>query len=538
MDDSITQLKRRGLINDLQKRDIIIQEEESVDVYNSREIGFLFRVHPNYCARDKIIEEFQDYIAGEIEEHVSMRLKLVNRYFGNKKEGAVKTQYLAIYVDTNYAARVAKLIGRGLERGELLGRWGKVRLLPTSPSLHAKYDKEKFYKILQIHNMMISSTKKITIKNMWVADTVLPYNEGLLEALGLEKNVQYTLRELIINAAILNDYNRNDFFFSGYNAYLVTNQENYTEICTFIDRFIQLCEEYYGETEFATLLRSKDPQEARFRPQRSERPVYTSQAGVDELISNIGPKVRLLKQNTEAKKTYTNVRQGNPKGRNWAMVVSTSPQQSQTSPITLTTGETKSRFENIERKLNELTNLYKKEKNDNDDKMKKITDDINMMKTDIRNTYETQQQNTRSIESLIKVMEEQKHEMDDLNSMFRSMIQKLVYNKEPEQEEKNTIDGEYNSMGSYCIDVAMTNQETSTVSSQSGGKSKRGIDETRAFETDEPPPTRRLTSTQSSKNLLKIQKLKLLTQPETQLTHKKKESSHSDHLTKGGQKSP
>ena len=60
MDNSITQLKREGLIDVLRQRDMIVQEEESVEVYDSREIGFLFRVHPNYCAREKIIEEFQD----------------------------------------------------------------------------------------------------------------------------------------------------------------------------------------------------------------------------------------------------------------------------------------------------------------------------------------------------------------------------------------------------------------------------------------------------------------------------------------------
>ena len=380
---------------------------------------------------------------------------------------------------------------------------------------------------------------------MWVADSILPHNEGLLQALRVDTHREYTLRELILEAAERNEYRIKDFFFSGYHAYLVTDQDDYTEVCDFIDEFIKFCEGYYGAIEFATMLRSKSPEEQRFRPQRYERPLYVSKEGVDELINDVGPKVRLLDRNKSAKKTYTNVGNIATKNKNWAMVVSTSPQQSQTSPITLTTGETKSRFENIEKKLSELTDLYKKDKNENQTKMKKISDDMEEMKYNAQCNYEIQQNNARQIESLIQVMKEQKQEMDELRTMFWSVMKKMGNEVMHNNEDNTKPEGNYELNENFETDIALGTQEASTISTQSSGNSKRVYDETRINEDEDLPPTKSFIMTQTNGTLVNQNKPNKtensmqsnnLTQLGTLSPNRRSERKRNDHMKKGGQR--
>ena len=137
-------------------------------------------------------------------------------------------------------------------------------------------------------------------------------------------------------------------------------------------------------------------------------------------------------------------------------------------------------------------------------------------------------------------MQNQKHEMDELRIMFRSVICKLDEDKNGTQDDHNMSEGEYDSMDSYSIDAAMATQELSTVSSNSGGQSKRGPEETKnTIDLDEPPPTRRITMNSSSRNMIKIQKMRIQSQNEMVTTNKKNNNlKRSDHMKKCGQKSP
>ena len=83
---------------------------------------------------------------GELGKEINLKVKLTSRYFGNKKEGLVKSQYLTLYAETKYYQEAGECIGEALEDGIILRKWGNIKLLPTKPTLHDKYNKEKFFK--------------------------------------------------------------------------------------------------------------------------------------------------------------------------------------------------------------------------------------------------------------------------------------------------------------------------------------------------------------------------------------------------------
>ena len=300
--ESIQTLKRKGLINVLRQKKIFVQEYESTDVFESTEIGFLCNLPPNYCARGQIVEELKYLLKGELGKEVNLKVKLVSRYFGNKKEGLVKSQYLALYAETKYYQEAGECIGEALEKNVILQKWGNIKLLPTRPTLHDKYNKEKFFQILQIHNEAIQNTERIAIRNIWVGDHVLPNNDSLLDALFLPKDRDYTLRELILESATENEVDIKDMYSNGHMAFIICDRKNYTVCCEFIDFLIDQCKQHYGEVQFAQLVKSSEPYDRRYHPKRAERPVFTSVSAVQSMIRNVNPGIKLLKKKRKHKR--------------------------------------------------------------------------------------------------------------------------------------------------------------------------------------------------------------------------------------------
>jgi len=56
------------------------------------------------------------------------------------------------------------------------------------------------------------------------------------------------------------------------------------------------------ETDFAILIKSRDPDDVDLRPRRLETPVYTSTERVEELLEDVGPHLRILKLRENTKK--------------------------------------------------------------------------------------------------------------------------------------------------------------------------------------------------------------------------------------------
>ena len=98
---------------------------------------------------------------------------------------------------------------------------------------------------------------------------------------------RYTLRELILDAALSNDFIVKDVFFTGYSANFDTEGKHYSEVCAFLDRLLRSCETHYGDVEFATILSSRDPHNPKMRPRRVMPPLYTSEEAVSDLINDI-----------------------------------------------------------------------------------------------------------------------------------------------------------------------------------------------------------------------------------------------------------
>ncbi len=114
--DTLPKLKRNGLLEILRKKSIFIQEFDSTDVFDSTEIGFLCNLPPNLCARGQIIEELKYFLKGETGQDINLKLKITSRFFGNKKEGLVKSQYLALYAETGYHTQARRMYWRGPRR--------------------------------------------------------------------------------------------------------------------------------------------------------------------------------------------------------------------------------------------------------------------------------------------------------------------------------------------------------------------------------------------------------------------------------------
>ena len=161
---TLSKIKTGRLLDILREKRIFVQEYNSTKVYDSKEVGFLCNLHPNFVAKEHIISEFKQYVKEVTNEDVNMKLKLTNRFFGNKKNGSVRSQYLALYIDSSYFKEAGEIIGEALEKGKILYNWKNVRLLPSKPSLHESYNKEKFFQILQIHNKAVRDTTRVTLK--------------------------------------------------------------------------------------------------------------------------------------------------------------------------------------------------------------------------------------------------------------------------------------------------------------------------------------------------------------------------------------
>ena len=248
--DSLAQIKKQENVMDmLKKKKIFIQEYNSTEVYDSTEVGFLCNLHPSMSARKHIVHEFKEYIRQTTGVVSQMKLKLTNRFFGGYKEGTIKSQYLALYVETANHKLVARAIGHGLESGKLLKKWKTARLLPTKPTLHECYDKSKFAQVLQIHNKSIRETSRVTIKNMWVGDYVLPENKELFSALGVSPG-KFTLRKLLFEAAEAQKLEIKDFTVTGSRAHVICARSKFTKISDFVDVFLDTCKKGYGDIFF------------------------------------------------------------------------------------------------------------------------------------------------------------------------------------------------------------------------------------------------------------------------------------------------
>ena len=60
--ESLTRIKKNGALSALRDRRIFVQEFDSDEVFDSREVGFLCNLHPTFSARKHIVKELKEYV--------------------------------------------------------------------------------------------------------------------------------------------------------------------------------------------------------------------------------------------------------------------------------------------------------------------------------------------------------------------------------------------------------------------------------------------------------------------------------------------
>ena len=416
--ENLTRIKRNGALGPLRDRRIFVQEFDSTEVFESREVGFLCNLHPVLSAKNKIIQELKDYVKAVTGENVMMKLKLTNRYFGNAKEGAVKSQYLALHIESAYCKDAGPIIGNALEKGEVLKKWRDVKLLPTRPSLHESFNREKFFQVLQIHNKVLRQTSKVTIKNMWVGDYSLWPKEELHSALGIP-NDRYTFRKLLLTAASKQRIDILDFYVAGSQAHVICKNSEYTKVCEFVDVFLTICKEKYGDVDFAKQMRCTDPYDQKRHPIRVTRPVYTSPKGVEEMIRKVGNGVRLMKVPDNPVKTFTSHRNE----RLWSHVlVSPSRQDTNTSPLTT---DTNSKIRNLHEEVAKLKETMENRTRKNKEKIDLLTETVCELKDSIKVSMSQQEQMNNTIMEAMQLMQRQMTEITSTQTKIQAMFMKM-----------------------------------------------------------------------------------------------------------------
>ena len=101
---------------------------------------------------------------------------------------------------------------------------------------------------------------------MWVGDYNLTESEELTDALGIEPN-RYTFRNLLFAAAEAQKVEIKDFTVAGSRAQVVCGNNRYTKTSDFVDTFLNICKEKYGEVYFARLMRCDCPEDPKRHPQ-------------------------------------------------------------------------------------------------------------------------------------------------------------------------------------------------------------------------------------------------------------------------------
>ena len=413
--ETLSRIKKNGAIDALKSKRIFVQEFNSSEVFESKEIGFLCNLHPVFSAKEKIVNELKEYVKEITGEEIKMKLKLTNRYFGNAREGSVKSQYLSLCVESSFWREAGQIIGNGLEKNRILKNWKNVKLLPTRPSLHESYNKERFLQVLQIHNKSIRETTRVTIKNMWVGDYSLLPNEELHEALGVPHK-RYTFRQLILKTAIKQNVDIQDFYVSGSQAHLICRTSNYTKTCDFVDTFLTICKEKYGETEFAKLMRSVDAYDPKRHPIRIVRPVYTSKKGVDDMIRKIGPGIRLMRVPTNVDKPFTSHKNERP----WSQVlITTSKTDTNTSPLT---NDTNSKIKNLYEEVSHLRKIMDENTQKNKEKIEMITDTVEELKEGMKISMAQQERMNQTVMEAIKLMQKQMAEITATQTKLQTMF--------------------------------------------------------------------------------------------------------------------
>ena len=81
---------------------------------------------------------------------------------------------------------------------------------------------------------------------MWVGDYALPENEELASALGIAP-ARYTFRGLLFAAAEAQKVDIKDFMVTGSRAHVICSNMKYTKTSDFVDVFLNICKEKYGE---------------------------------------------------------------------------------------------------------------------------------------------------------------------------------------------------------------------------------------------------------------------------------------------------
>ena len=416
--ESLSKIKKNGAINPLRDRRIFVQEFESDAVFESREIGFLCNLHPIFTAREKVTKELIEYVREITGESVHLKLKLTNRYFGNQREGFVKSQYLALHAENKYSREIGTIIGTGLEKSHILKRWKNVKLLPTRPSLHKDYDKEKFLQVLQIHNKTLRETKRVAIKNMWVGDYGLIPNDDLHQALGVPHK-KYSFRQLLLETANSQNIEVSDFYVTGSQAFVVCKSINFTKTCDFIDTFLTICKEKYGAAKFAKQMRCFDYEDPRRHPVRVTRPVYTSPKGVQDMIQNIGPGVKLLRVRNNTAKTFTSHRNE----RSWSQVLVTpSRNDSNTSPLT---SDTNSKIENLHKEVSSLRKIMNERTQKNKEKIDLLTETVHELKEGLKMSMMQQEKMNQTIMEAVSLMQKQMAEITATQTKIQTMFLKM-----------------------------------------------------------------------------------------------------------------
>ncbi len=263
---------------------------------------------------------------------------------------------------------------------------------------------------------------RIPIKNIWVGDYVLPDNEELCDVLNIDKERDYTLRELILEAAAHNNCNIKELFFIGHVAYAVCDNENYTETCEFIDLFLETCKDKYGELMFAKLVNCTDPYDRYYHPKRVEQPLFTSQDAVKKMIKNIRPGMKLVQKKKE---TQSNVYTSYKKERSWkSVVIPDSPQVSNTSPLT---GATNSQIENIRLEVQQLRKMITDEKEKNKRKYEEFAESVKELRNEVRRNRNEQQNLSVAVHEAVELMKsavKEIHALSKRTTDFEFKVQK------------------------------------------------------------------------------------------------------------------
>ena len=177
-------------------------------------------------------------------------------------------------------------------------------------------------------------------------------------------------------------------------------------------------------------MRSSDAFDTKRHPQRIERPVYTSTNAVDNMIRNIGPGIKLVKNTESSSRTYTHYKQG----RSWSQVLITpSKQETNTSPLT---GDTESKIKNLHDEVSKLKHIMDEDRKRTNHQIEMLAETVSTLKDELRKS--TEQQNRMSL-SITKAIAALRNEVSEMKSE-QTKTQELITQQTPKRKNNKKSD--------------------------------------------------------------------------------------------------